>query len=86
MQAAPRGVVLRLWSSPSSEQRRERLHALVQDLVTDAVAHGTCRDDVTVDDVVGIFVALRGVRETLIASAALDWRRHLELCLAGLRP
>ena len=43
-------------------------------------------DDVTVQDVVGVFVALRGVRETLTSGVALDWRRHLELCLAGLRP
>ena len=86
VQAAPRGCVLRLWSSPSSERQRDQLHEQMAALVTDGVRHGTCRDDVTVADLVGVFVALRGVRETLTAGTALDWRRHLELCLAGLRP
>ena len=36
--------------------------------------------------VVGVLVALRGVRETPTSAGGLDWRRHLELCLAGLRP
>ncbi|MCW2613720.1 MAG: putative TetR family transcriptional regulator [Frankiales bacterium] len=86
VQATPRGCALRLWSSPALEPRRELLHQRMEALLGDAKAHGTCRDDVTVDDLVGMFVALRGVRESLTATAALDWRRHLELCLAGLRP
>ena len=35
---------------------------------------------------VAVLVAVRGVREAPTTSGALDWRRHLELCLDGLRP
>ena len=86
VQATPRGCALRLWSSPGVEQSRRRLHERMAVLIADAQAHGTCRDGVEVGDLVGVLVALRGVRETPTTSAGLDWRRHLELCLAGLRP
>ena len=86
VQATPRGVALRLWSSPAVEELRARLHERMAALVADAQRHGTCRDDVTVEDLVGVLVALRGVRETPTPTVGLDWRRHLELCLAGLRP
>jgi AcrR family transcriptional regulator len=83
VQATPQGCVLRLWSSPASAGLHDQLHATMEALVVDAQAHGTCRDDVTFDDVVGILVATRGVRES---PKSADWRRHLELCLRGLRP
>ena len=86
VQATPRGVALRLWSSPALEELRARLHQRMAALVADAQQHGTCRDGVTVEDLVGVLVALRGIRETPTSTAGLDWRRHLELCLAGLRP
>lgn len=85
VQATPRGCALRLWSSPAVEELRAQLHERMAALIADAQAHGTCRPGVTVDDLVGVFVALRSIRETPTATAALDWRRHLELCLAGLR-
>lgn len=86
VQATPRGCALRLWSSPAVEERRAHVHAQMQALLDDAKEHGTCREDVTLGDLVGIMVALRGVRETPTSTLALDWRRHLELCLEGLRP
>ena len=86
VQATPRGCALRLWSSPAVEQLRAQLHQRMALLVADAQQAGTCRDGVTVGDLVGILIALRGVRETPTSTAGLDWRRHLELCLAGLRP
>lgn len=86
VQATPRGCALRLWSSPAVEELRLRLHERMAALIADAQQHGTCREGVTVGDLVGVFVALRGVRETPTSIAGLDWRRHLELCLAGLRP
>jgi AcrR family transcriptional regulator len=86
VQATPRGCALRLWSSPAVQELRRRLDERMARLVADAQAHGTCRDDVTVGDLVGVLVALRGVRETPTTTAGLDWRRHLELCLAGLQP
>lgn len=86
VQATPRGCALRLWSSPAVEELRMRLHERMAVLIADAQEHGTCREDVAVGDLIGVFVALRGVRETPTPTAGLDWRRHLELCLAGLRP
>lgn len=86
VQAEPRGCAVRLWSSPAAEELRAQVHARMAALLDDAVRAGTCRADVGVDDLVAVFVALRGVRETPTADAVLDWRRHLELCLAGLRP
>ncbi|MCW2606561.1 MAG: transcriptional regulator, TetR family [Frankiales bacterium] len=86
VQAQPRGCAVRLWSSAAAEQARGQVHSAMDTLLTAARAAGTCRDDVTVDDLVGVLVALRGVRETPSLDVVLDWRRHLELCLAGLRP
>jgi hypothetical protein len=68
------------------EQLRAQLHERMAVLVADAQRAGTCREGVTVGDLVGILIALRGVRETPTSTAGLDWRRHLDLCLAGLRP
>ena len=86
VQATPRGCALRLWSSPAVEQLRAQLHERMAELIADAQQCGTCRDGITVEDLVGVLVALRGVRETPTSTGGLDWRRHLELCLAGLRP
>jgi len=86
VQASPRGCALRLWSSPAVQELRARLDDRMAALVADAQRHGACRGDVTVGDLVGVLVALRGIRETPTSTAGLDWRRHLELCLAGLRP
>ncbi len=86
VQASPRGCAVRLWSSAAVDARRAHVHEAMAALVEDAQRHGTCRADVRVEDLLAVFVALRGVRETPTSTAALDWRRHLELCLQGLRP
>ena len=86
VQATPRGCAMRLWSSPAVEALRTELHERMAALVEDAQRSGTCREGITVADLVGVLVALRGVRETPTSAGGLDWRRHLELCLAGLRP
>jgi AcrR family transcriptional regulator len=86
VQATPRGCALRLWSSPAVEALRTQLHERMSLLISDAQQQGTCREGITVADLVGVLVALRGVRETPTSTGGLDWRRHLELCLAGLRP
>ncbi len=86
VQATPQGCAMRLWSSPAVEELRSRLHERMALLIADAQQHGTCREGVTVADLVGLFVALRGIRETPTTSGGLDWRRHRDLWLAGLRP
>lgn len=86
VQASPQGCSLRLWTSPAVEQSRAAVGGQMRSLLVDAQRHGTCGPDVEVDDLVAILVALRGIRELPVGDVALDWRRHLELCLAGLRP
>lgn len=86
VQATPRGCALRLWSSPAVEELRGQLHERMALLIADAQRHGTCREGIAVGDLFGVLVALRGIRETPTSTAGLDWRRHLELCLAGLHP
>ena len=86
VQATSRGCALRLWSAPAVEPHRAQLREQMRQLLEQAVQAGTCRDDVTVSDLVGILIGARGVREASARPADLDWRRHLELCLAGLRP
>lgn len=86
VQATPRGCALRLWSSPATEVRRSEVDARMVQLLEDAKRHGTCRQDVTLGDLFAILIALRAVRETPAPRVELDWRRHLELCLTGLRP
>ncbi len=86
VQASPQGCALRLWTSPAVEESRLAVGEQMRALLVDAQRHGSCRPDVDVDDLVGIFIALRGIRELPTGDVALDWRRHLELCLAGLRP
>lgn len=86
VQAEPRGCAVRMWSSPAAEELRLRVHEQMAALLAAAQAAGTCRAGTTVDDLVGVLVALRGVRETPSTDVVLDWRRHLDLCLAGLRP
>jgi AcrR family transcriptional regulator len=86
VQATARGCALRLWSSAAAQPSRTALHSSMEELIAAAQRAGTCRGDVVLADLIGILVAVRGVRETLPADVVLDWRRHLELCLAGLRP
>ncbi len=86
VQATSRGCALRLWSAPAVEPHRAQLHEQMRLLLEQAVQSGACRDDVTVSDLIGILIGARGVREASARPADLDWRRHLELCLAGLRP
>ena len=59
----------------------EELVALAAQLVGRAQAAGVLRADVTVDDI----TALMGGLCMSMAHPALDWRRHLELLLDGLR-
>lgn len=83
VQASSRGCVVRLWSSPTADELHEQVRQGMGALIADAQARGACRPDVTLDDVIGVMVALRGMREGTVPA---DWRRHLELCLRGLRP
>jgi AcrR family transcriptional regulator len=60
---------------------REELFALGTQLVERAKASGQLRADFTVDD---IPLVMCGVSSTM-AAGDFDWRRHLEICLDGMR-
>src|ERR1700750_1772403 len=64
-----------------SGEARDELDALGARPVEHARAAGVLRDDVTVQDI----GALMGGLCTSMAHPELDWRRHLELLLDGLR-
>src|SRR3954447_25367263 len=57
------------------------LHAVAGLIVEHAQAAGALRDDVTVDDIGALMAGLC----TTMAHPELNWRRHLELLLDGLR-
>jgi AcrR family transcriptional regulator len=63
------------------DEGRAELDELAGRLVARAQAAGALRDDVTVQDI----GALLGGLCTSMAHPGLDWRRHLELLLDGLR-
>jgi AcrR family transcriptional regulator len=60
---------------------RAELHAVADEIVGRAQAAGALRDDVTTDDIGALMAGLC----TTMAHPELNWRRHLELLLDGLR-
>lgn len=68
-----------LASQPDAE--RAALNAVADEIVRRAQAAGELRDDVTVEDIGALMAGLC----TTMAHPELDWRRHLELLLDGLR-
>src|SRR3954452_3043749 len=63
------------------DAERAELNALAGEIVRRAQAAGVLRDDVTVDDIGALMAGLC----ITMAHPELDWRRHLELLLDGLR-
>jgi AcrR family transcriptional regulator len=64
---------------------RERLHALMTDLLTRAQDSGTARSDLTADDVT---LVLLGVARTMTITGQASpelWRRHLAIVTDGLK-
>jgi AcrR family transcriptional regulator len=64
-----------------TDEESAELHAVAGEIVRRAQAAGALRDDVTVDDIGALMAGLC----TTMAHPELDWRRHLELLLDGLR-
>ena len=80
--AGLRDALIRLGpAAQSSEEDRAELDALADRLITRAQAAGVVRDDVTTEDIGALMAGLC----TSMAHPGLDWRRHLELLLDGLR-
>jgi AcrR family transcriptional regulator len=64
-----------------TDAERTELHDAARRIVERAQAAGALRDDVTTDDISALMAGLC----TTMAHPELDWRRHLELLLDGLR-
>jgi AcrR family transcriptional regulator len=80
--AGLRDALIRLGpAARHSAEAHEELEALAGRLVDRAQEAGKLRTDVTVDDISALMAGLC----TSMAHPELDWRRHLELLLDGLR-
>ena len=80
-----RGFLPRLWSETSVkhvQQLRPRVRALLQ-LAKDK---GAIRDEVTGNDVSLVMWSLRSIIEIAGDAGGPACQRHLDLCLAGMRP
>jgi AcrR family transcriptional regulator len=80
--AGLRDALIRLGpAARSTDEARDELDALAGRLIARAQAAGVLRDDVSVDDIGALMAGLC----TSMAHPELDWCRHLELLLDGLR-
>jgi AcrR family transcriptional regulator len=68
-----------VWAASADEQAR--LFPLVQSLIERDQAAGRLRNDVRVEDIPMLMCGIAGSIDR-----GMDWRRHLELTLDGLRP
>jgi AcrR family transcriptional regulator len=80
--AGLRDALIRLGPDvPHSDEARAELDELGGRLISRAQAAGALREDVTAQDIGALMAGLC----TSMAHPGLDWRRHLELLLDGLR-
>ena len=79
--AGLRDALIRLGPLARNTDAERELHALAGELVRRAQEAGELRDDVTADDIGALMAGLC----TTMAHPELDWRRHLDLLLDGLR-
>jgi AcrR family transcriptional regulator len=63
------------------EHLRDELNAITERMLARARAAGAIRPDLTADDMPALYCALASV----VMAGVADWRRYLELMLAGLR-
>jgi len=80
--AGLRDALIRLGpAARHSDTDRAEVHTLATRLIERAQAAGVLRDDVTADDVGALMAGLCAS----MAHPEVDWRRHLEILLDGLR-
>jgi|tagenome__1003787_1003787.scaffolds.fasta_scaffold20972062_4 AcrR family transcriptional regulator len=80
--AGLRDALIRLGpAARHSDDDRAEVHALATRLIERAQTAGVVREDVTADDVGSLMAGL----STSMAHPEVDWRRHLEIMLDGLR-
>jgi AcrR family transcriptional regulator len=80
-----RGFLPRLWSSTSLEHVQQ-LRPRVRALLRMAQDKGAIREDVTGNDISVLMWSLRSIIEIIGDAAGPACQRHLDICLAGMRP
>ena len=83
IQAAHVGFLPRLWAS-SIEPERRQVEENGRLLLARAQIAGAVRPDVVYEDLIMVFLSLRGIMESTELIAAGAWRRHLDLILSAL--
>ncbi|WP_327141740.1 TetR/AcrR family transcriptional regulator [Nocardia sp. NBC_01327] len=84
--ASQRGCLPRLWSDEETKALKAEYWRIVTELLIAAKAAGRIRADLTDTDLEVQFWAMRGVIETTRGVTDTAWKRHLALCIAGMRP
>ncbi len=75
-----------LLDRPSDPEASRWIRTAVGELTTRAVAAGTVRSGITPDDVLALIWAMRGLVQAGGDTPPSDWRRFLDIHLAGMRP
>ncbi|MFD7710176.1 TetR/AcrR family transcriptional regulator [Streptomyces sp. NPDC059785] len=65
--------------------QRERMYALIKELLATGMEAGTVTGEVTLSDVATVIWGMRGVIVAADGHAADAWERHIDIALAGLR-
>jgi AcrR family transcriptional regulator len=84
--ASQSGIVGRMWNVPGAAELVERSRELQHQLVAAAVEHGHVRTDVVAEDVAVLCWSISGVLDVARRTPSAPWRRHVEICIDGLRP
>jgi AcrR family transcriptional regulator len=86
LQSRKRGMLGHLWATdPTTAPLRDKFTELLGSLLRQAQEAGHIRPDATLDDVLLLIYALRGIAASTVYDDTGAWRRHLAITLAGLR-
>lgn len=86
IQSRKRGMLGHLWANdPTTAPLRAKFSDLLATLLRQAQDAGRIRSDATLDDLLLLIYALRGIAASTAYDDTAAWRRHLAIALAGLR-
>lgn len=74
-----------LLERPADAYSSRRIWAAIEELTGRAAAAGALRRSITAVDVVALILAMRGLVQAAGDAAPADWRRFLDIHLAGMR-
>lgn len=73
-----------LLDRPSDPAASRRIRTAINELTNRAAAAGTISEDITPDDVLALIWAMRGLAQAAGEAPPSDWRRFLDVHLAGM--